>query len=51
MLRLADIKGFELAYRRGKMTARQFESLAQFGMESRAREYYNEIVEGLRCNL
>ena len=47
MLRLKDIKGFELAYRKGKMTIKQLMSIAQFGMDSRAREYYNRIMEGL----
>ena len=47
MLRLADIKGFELAYRRGKMTAKQFRSLAQFNMDSRTRLYYNKVMENI----
>ena len=47
MLRLAEIKGFELAYRRGKMTAKQLVAIGKYGMESRAREYYNAIIGGI----
>lgn len=47
MLRLADIKGFELAYRRGKMTVKQLVAMGKYGMESRAREYYNALIGGI----
>lgn len=47
MLRLADIKGFELAFKRGKMTLNQLRNIAQYGMESRAREYYNALIGGI----
>lgn len=47
MLKLAEIKGFELAYRRGKMTVKQLIVIGKYGMESRAREYYNALIRGI----
>jgi hypothetical protein len=44
MLRLADIKGFELAFKRGKMTLKQLRNIAQYRMENRARMYYENMM-------
>lgn len=50
MLRLAEIKGFELAYRSGKMTAKQLVAIGKYGMDNIARSYYNAIMEDILWN-